>query len=58
MTLPGSRPAEHVMINLGSQFSILLASSLAANPPKTTECMAPILAHASIAKAASGTIGI
>ena len=38
--------------------SILLASSLEANPPKTTECIAPILAQASIATTASGIIGI
>ena len=31
---------------------------MAANPPKTTEWIAPILAQASIAIAALGTIGI
>ena len=34
------------------------ASSCAANPPNTTECTAPSRAHASIAIAASGTIGM
>jgi hypothetical protein len=58
MDFPGSMPAEHVMINLGKQSSILFASSLAANPPNTTEWMAPSLAQANIAKAALGTIGM
>jgi hypothetical protein len=35
-----------------------LASSLAAKPPKTTEWMAPMRAQASMAIAASGTIGM
>ena len=34
------------------------AKASAENPPKTTECIAPILAQASIATAASGTIGM
>ncbi len=34
------------------------ASSLAANPPNTTECTAPSRAHASMEIAASGTIGM
>ena len=38
--------------------SILLASSFEAKPPKTTECIAPILAQASIAITASGIIGM
>ena len=58
MVFPGSIPAEQVIITFGKQSSILLASSLAAKPPKTTEWMAPILAQANIAKAAYGTIGM
>jgi hypothetical protein len=42
----------------GRASSIRVASSAAANPPNTTECTAPIRAHASIATTASGTIGI
>jgi len=42
----------------GAASSIRTASSLGANPPKTTECTAPIRAQASIAIAASGTIGM
>jgi hypothetical protein len=34
------------------------ASSVAAKPPKTTEWIAPMRAHASIAMTASGTIGM
>ena len=34
------------------------ASSLAANPPKTTECTAPIREQASMVMTASGTIGM
>ena len=46
------------MIALGVASSILTASSLAAKPPKTTECTAPIRAQASIATSASGTMGM
>jgi hypothetical protein len=42
----------------GCASSIRLASSFAAKPPNTTECTAPIRAHASIAITASGTIGM
>ena len=45
-------------VSLWARSSILLASSFEAKPPKTTECMAPILAQASIATTASGIIGI
>ena len=45
------------MTTLGWASSIRAASSAAAKPPKTTECTAPIRAQASIAIAASGTIG-
>ena len=56
--LPGSIPQEAEIISFGEQSSILTASSLAANPPKTTECTAPILAIAKTAIIASGIIGI
>jgi hypothetical protein len=36
---------------------ILSRTDSAENPPKTTECTAPMRAQASIAMAASGTIG-
>ena len=58
MTLFGSIPAEQVIMSFGRQSSILFESSLAAKPPKTTEWIAPILAQAYMANAASGTIGI
>ncbi len=55
---PGSIPQEAAIITFAPLSSILTASSLAANPPKTTECIAPILAQASIATAVSGIFGI
>jgi hypothetical protein len=45
------------MIRRGLQSSILMANSCGAKP-KTTEWITPILAQASIAKAACGIIGI
>jgi len=57
-TRPGSIPQEAQTTTLGLASSIRLASSFAAKPPKTTECTAPIRAQASIAIAASGTIGM
>ena len=45
-------------MSLGLASSMRVASSLAAKPPNTTEWIAPILAHASMAITASGTIGI
>ena len=42
----------------GLASSIRVASSLAAKPPKTTEWIAPRRAQASMATAASGTIGM
>ena len=55
---PGSRPQLAEKISFGLASSIRVASSLAAKPPNTTECTAPIRAQASIATTASGTIGI
>ena len=50
-------PQDAETTTFGVASSIRTASSLAANPPNTTECTAPILAHASMAITASGTIG-
>ena len=52
-----SIPQDAETTTAGSASSIRTASSFGANPPKTTECTAPIRAQASIATAASGTIG-
>ena len=41
-----------VRITFGLQSSILIANSCGAKPPKTTECVTPILAQANMAKAA------
>ncbi|MNL52284.1 hypothetical protein D3C87_1754460 [compost metagenome] len=57
-TRVGSMPQVAVRMTRGSASSMRLASSLAAKPPNTTECTAPIRAQASMAKAASGTIGM
>ena len=45
------------MITFGRASSIRALSSAGAKPPNTTECTAPIRAQASMAIAASGTIG-
>ena len=58
MTRLVSMPQEAVTSTFGSASSIRVASSCAAKPPNTTECTAPIRAHASIAIAASGIIGM
>ena len=57
MTRLTSIPHDAETITFGPASSIRVASSGAANPPNTTECTAPIRAHASIAIAASGIIG-
>ena len=54
---PGSIPHDAETITFGAASSIRVASSGAANPPNTTECTAPIRAHASMAISASGIIG-
>ncbi len=51
-------PQDAETITFGVASSMRTASSLGANPPNTTECTAPIRAQASIAIAASGTIGM
>jgi hypothetical protein len=58
MTRLPSMPQDAETMTFGAASSILMASSLGANPPNTTECTAPIRAQASIATAASGTIGV
>ena len=54
----GSMPQEPDMQTLGLASSILTASSLGANPPNTTECIAPMRAQASMATMVSGIMGI
>ena len=54
----GSTPQDAVTITFGWASLMRVASSLAAKPPKTTECTAPSRAEASIAISASGTIGM
>ena len=58
MTRAPSMPQLADRITFGLASSMRVASSLAAKPPNTTECTAPILAQASIANTASGTIGM
>ena len=58
MTLATSMPQEALKIALGAASSMRLASSGAAKPPKTTEWTAPMRAQASMAMAASGTMGM
>ena len=53
-----SIPQEAETITLGAASSIRTASSWEANPPNTTEWMAPIRAHACIAIRVSGVIGM
>jgi len=54
----GLEPALADRITFGLASSMRIASSFAANPPNTTECIAPMRAQASIAITASGTIGM
>ncbi len=58
MTRWTSMPQEAEMMTLGLASLMRVASSLAAKPPKTTECTAPMRAQASMAMAASGIMGI
>ena len=58
MTRFGSMPHDAARMSLGLASSMRVASSLGANPPNTTLWMAPMRAHASIAIAASGTLGM
>ena len=52
-----STPQDAVTTTRGRASPIRVASSAAANPPKTTECTAPSRAQASIVISASGIIG-
>ena len=51
-------PQEPATITLGLASSMRVASSREENPPNTTEWTAPIRAQASMAMAASGTMGM
>jgi len=51
-------PHEAETMTFGAAWLMRAASSWDAKPPNTTEWIAPIRAHASIATAASGTIGM
>ncbi len=53
-----SMPQDAVTISFGVASSMRVASSFAAKPPNTTEWIAPMRAQASMAMAASGTIGM
>ena len=55
---PPRTPSSAVIMQFDLQSCILPARASGEKPPKTTECIAPIRAHASIAIAASGIIGI
>jgi hypothetical protein len=57
MTRLTSIPHDADTTTFGAASSIRVASSGAAKPPNTTECTAPIRAHASMAISASGIIG-
>jgi hypothetical protein len=58
VTLPERLPASAPTTTTGRASSMRLASEVEAKPPKTTEWMAPIRTVASIAKTASGIIGM
>jgi len=58
MTFLTSMPHEADSIRRGLASSMRVASSFAANPPNTTEWIAPIRAHASMAITVSGIIGM
>ena len=51
-------PASEVTITFGVASSMRVARLAAAKPPNTTEWIAPMRAHASIANTASGIIGM
>ena len=54
---PLYRPSDVIKIEHSASF-IRSLNEFAENPAKTTECMAPILAHDKTAIASSGTIGM
>ena len=51
-------PPSAVTIRLQEASLILSSKDLAEKPAKTTECIAPILAHARVAIASSGVMGM
>ena len=51
-------PQDAATTTVGRASSMRTASSLAAKPPNTTECTAPMRAQASIATTVSGIIGM
>jgi hypothetical protein len=56
--LPAREPASALMITFGRASSMRVARLTDANPPKTTEWIAPMRTQASIANAASAIIGM
>jgi hypothetical protein len=56
--LPERLPASALMMSTGSASSMRLARLPLANPPKTTQWIAPMRAQASIANAACAIIGM
>ena len=56
--LPAREPASAETITFGCASSIRVARLTDAKPPKTTEWIAPMRVHASIANVASGIIGM
>ena len=58
MTLPPRRTPSAAMTHVAPALAMRDASESREKPPKTTVCTAPIRAHASMAIASSGTIGI
>ena len=54
---PRRYPPSEVITSFAWASSMRLRSASEENPPKTTECGAPIRAHASMAIAASGIMG-
>ena len=58
MRLPPRTPSSAVMTTVEPQSAIRPASDSGENPPKTTEWIAPMRVQASMATAASGTIGM
>ena len=57
-TLPRRQPPSAVMTSFDLASLFRSATASAENPPKTTECIAPMRAQASMAIAASGIIGM
>ena len=57
-TLPRRHPPSAVMTSFDLASLLRSATASAENPPKMTECVAPIRAQASMAMAASGIIGM